>query len=129
MAKPGPKPKENPLSVRVQFRISADTMTAYTALAKVLEVPPYHLMRQALDESAGAMLTMATAFGQVKGGDQVKGLELYRQFLSSLGPQMEVHQGVTDVWIEQAVAASGKASEAPTDPADETAGRASNTSR
>lgn len=129
MAKPGPKPKENPLSVRVQFRISADTMTAYEALAEVLEVPPYHLMRQALDESAGVMLTMATAFGQVKGGEQVKGLELYRQFLDSLAPQLEVHQGVTDVWIQQAAEESRKAAESATDPPVETAGRASNTSR
>lgn len=103
MAKRGPKPKENPLSVRVQFRISPDTLAAFEALAEVIEVPTHHLMRQALDESAGLMITMATAFGQMKGGEPVKGLQLYRQMLDSLGPQLEVHQGVTDVWLQQAI--------------------------
>ncbi len=101
VAKRGPKPKENPLSVRVQFRISPETLTAYEGLAEVLEVPPYHLMRQALDESAGLMITLTSAFRQFKGDDPVKGLQLYRQLLDSFGPQIEVQQGVSDEWIQQ----------------------------
>ena len=128
MGKRGPKPKENPLSVRVQFRISTDTMAAYEALAEVLDVPTYHLMRQALDESAGLMLTMTTAFGQVKGGEPVKGIELYRKMLDSFGPQLEVQQGVTDAWLQQALDGSRKVVGAA-DPSEEGAGRASNTSR
>jgi hypothetical protein len=129
VAKPGPKAKENSLSVRVQFRVSADTMTAYAALAEVLEMPTHQLMRQALDDSAGAMLTMANAFRQAKGGDQVKGLELYRQFLDTLGPQMEEHQGATDELIQQAGGESRKAPEVSADLGDETAERHSNTFR
>jgi hypothetical protein len=101
MGKRGPKPKANPLSVRVQFRISADTMAAYEDLADVLELPVYHLMRQALDESAGTMVTMAAAFRQMKGDDPVKGLQLYRQMLDSFAPQLEVQQGVSDVWLDE----------------------------
>ncbi len=101
MGKRGPKPKVNPLSVRVQFRISADTMAAYEDLADVLELPVYHLMRQALDESAGTMITMAAAFRQMKGDDPVKGLQLYRQMLDSFAPQLEVQQGVSDVWLDE----------------------------
>ncbi len=101
MGKRGPKPKENALTVRVQFRISADTMAAYEDLAGVFELPVYHLMRQALDESAGMMVTMAAAFRQVKGNDPVKGLQLYRQMLDSFGPQLEVQQAVSDAWLDQ----------------------------
>jgi len=101
MVKPGPKPKENTLSVRVQFRISPETLAAYEGLAEVLEVPTHNLMRQALDESAGLMITMASAFRQMKGGDPMKGLQLYKQLLGSFGPQLEVQQSVSDEWIEQ----------------------------
>lgn len=129
MPKRGPKPKENPLSVRVQFRISTDTMAAYEALAEVLDVPPYHLMRQALDESAGLMITMAAAFGQVKGGDTVKGLQLYKQMIDSLGPQLEVQQGVSQAWLQQAIDGSREVVGIAAESAQEAAGRASNTSR
>lgn len=112
MAKRGPKPKLTPLSVRVQFRISPETKTAYDALAEVLDIPPAVLMRQALDETAGTMITLATAFGQMKEGQPVRGLGLYRQFLESLGPQLEVQRQVSDVWLEQVIAATHAAASA-----------------
>jgi hypothetical protein len=117
MAKRGPKPRENTLTTRVQFRISADTMAAFEDCAEVLDVPAHHLMRQALDESAGFMVTMSAALRQMKGEDPIKGLDLYRQILSSFGPQIEVQQGVIDSWDDRlrehqatAAAASSEAS-------------------
>ena len=72
---------------------------------EVLDVPVHHLMRQALDESAGLMVTMSAMFRQMKGGDPTKGLQLYRQLLGSFGPQIEVQQGVVASWEEQLTAA------------------------
>jgi hypothetical protein len=115
MAKPGPKPKEKSLTARVQFRISTETLAAYEDLAEVVDVPVHHLLRQALDESAGLMVTMAAMFRQMKGDDPAKGLQLYRQLLGSFGPQIEVQQGVLSSWEDQlaaAIAAKGATSDA-----------------
>lgn len=104
MVKPGPKPKPDALTERVQFRISASTLAVYEDFASVVDVPVNHVLRQVIEGSTQNLIALAAAFRQIKGGDTVKGLELYRQVLASVGPQLEMQQGVSDQWLDQAKA-------------------------
>jgi hypothetical protein len=103
MGKRGPRPQEKTLSARVNMRLDPDTYAAYEMFAEVTGTTPTNVMRQALDSMADTLVTMAEAFRQMKGGEPVKGLELYTMLLDSLSPQLQVQQRTGQAWLQQAL--------------------------
>jgi DNA-binding GntR family transcriptional regulator len=116
------------MEARVNLRLSQEVYDTYAKVGGKFNTSVTEMIREMVNDGVEIMQTIATIIDAAEAGDKQAAAKLLNLFMQSNEGRLELAKAVMDQEMKSFLPES-VATELATDPAGETAGRASNTSR